>query len=91
MTNIATCLWFDDRAEEAAKLYTSIFENSKVIRTSRYGESGAEVSGQEKGSVMTVDLQLENLEVQCLNAGPIFKFSPSLSFFVYCANEAEMD
>jgi predicted 3-demethylubiquinone-9 3-methyltransferase (glyoxalase superfamily) len=53
-SKIAPCLWFDSQAEEAAKFYTGIFRNSKIVATSRYGEAGKEVHGREPGTVMTV-------------------------------------
>ena len=46
---IAPCLWFDDQAEEAAKFYTSIFKNSKIIKISRYGEAGKEIHKKAAG------------------------------------------
>jgi predicted 3-demethylubiquinone-9 3-methyltransferase (glyoxalase superfamily) len=54
MQRISPSLWFDDKAEEAANFYTSIFKNSKIVKIARYGEAGAAVSGRPKGSVMTV-------------------------------------
>ena len=70
MQKITPCLWFDDKAEEAANFYVSIFKNSKVGRIARYGEAGAEVSGRPKGTVMTVEFQLEGQEFLALNGGP---------------------
>lgn len=85
------CLWFDHQAEEAVHFYTSIFENSKTGNISRYGESGSQVSGQKKGSVMAVDFELDGQNFTALNGGPIFKFSPSISFFIACDSESKMD
>ena len=62
MRKITPCLWFDNQAEEAANFYTSIFKNSKIVSVARYGEAGAEVSGRPKGTVMTVEFQLEGQE-----------------------------
>lgn len=90
MKKLSTCLWFNDQAEEAAQFYASLFKRSKVGRTVRYGGSGAEVSGQKKGSVMTVELELEGHEIMALNGGPMFKFTPANSFFVWCETEAEI-
>jgi len=50
------CLWFDKEAEEAAKFYTSLFKNSKIGSTSRYGKEGFEIHGQKEGTAMTVTL-----------------------------------
>ena len=87
MQKITPFLWFDDKAEEAANFYTSIFKNSKILNIARYGEAGP---GQ-KGTVMTVTFQLEGQEFMTLNGGPHYTFSPAISFFVNCATQAEVD
>src|ERR687884_1831755 len=84
-------LWFKDNAEEAAKFYTSIFKNSKIIDTTHYGESAAEVSGRPKGTVMTVTFELDGQLFMALNGGPVFNFSPAISFFVNCETKEEVD
>ena len=84
-------LWFEDNAEEAAKFYTSIFKNSRVIDITYYGESAAEVSGRPKGTAMTVTFELEGQQFVALNGGPIFKFSPAISFLVSCETQQEVD
>jgi predicted 3-demethylubiquinone-9 3-methyltransferase (glyoxalase superfamily) len=88
---ITPFLWFDDKAEEAAKFYCSIFENSKVGDITRYDEEGAKVSGRAKGLVMTVAFQLEGQEFVALNGGPLFKFSEAVSFVVNCETQKEVD
>lgn len=90
MKKIYPCLWFDHQAEEAAKFYSTVFSNSKIGNVARYGESMAQASGRKAGSVMTVEFSLEDLSFLGLNAGPLFKFSPSLSFFVSCDSEKEI-
>ena len=84
---IATCLWFDGKAEQAMKFYTSIFKNSKVGAVSRYGEAGP----GEKGSVMTATFEIEGQEFMALNGGPSFQFSPAISFVVRCKTQEEVD
>jgi predicted 3-demethylubiquinone-9 3-methyltransferase (glyoxalase superfamily) len=84
-------LWFDNSAEEAAKFYTSIFKNSKIIHVARYGEAAAKVSGRPKGTVMTVIFELEGQRFMALNGGPVFKFSPAISFLVNCETQEEVD
>jgi predicted 3-demethylubiquinone-9 3-methyltransferase (glyoxalase superfamily) len=84
-------LWFDGSAEEAVNFYTSVFRNSKVLSVTRYGEAGAEISGQPKGSVMTVKFQLEGQEFLALNGGPMFKFTEAISFIVNCETQDEVD
>jgi predicted 3-demethylubiquinone-9 3-methyltransferase (glyoxalase superfamily) len=91
MQKISPFLWFDHQAEEAAKFYTSIFKNSKIHGDAHYGESGAEVSGQKKGTVMTVEFTIEGVHFTALNGGPIFTFTPAISFFVYCETESEVN
>jgi predicted 3-demethylubiquinone-9 3-methyltransferase (glyoxalase superfamily) len=88
---IAPCLWFDDQAEEAAKFYTGIFENSKITQVARYGEAGREVHGKEPGSVMTVAFELDGNPFTALNGGPVFKFTEAISFQVDCETQQEVD
>ena len=91
MQKITPFLWFDDKAEEAVNFYVSIFKNSKIGSIARYGEAGAEVSGRQKGTVMTVAFQLDGQEFVALNGGPIFSFSPAISFVVNCETQEEVD
>jgi predicted 3-demethylubiquinone-9 3-methyltransferase (glyoxalase superfamily) len=91
MQTITPFLWFDDKAEEAANFYTSIFKNSKIVKIARYGEAGAEVSGRPKGSVMTVGFQLQRQEFVALNGGPQFKFTEAISLVVNCQTQEEVD
>ena len=91
MQKINPCLWFDDKAEEAAKFYVSIFKNSKLGNITRYGEAGAEVSGRPTGSVMTVTFEIGGQEFVALNGGPHFKFSEAISFMVKCETQKEID
>ena len=91
MQKITPFLWFDDKAEEAATFYTSIFKNSKVVNIARYGDAGAQVTGRPKGTVMTVAFQLEEQEFVALNGGPQFKFTEAISFVVNCQTQEEVD
>ena len=84
---ITPFLWFDGQAEEAAKFYVSIFPNSKLGSTSRYGEAGP----GPKGSVMTVAFELDGLSFTALNGGPMFKFTEAISLVVHCETQAEVD
>lgn len=88
---ISPCLWFDDNAEEAVKFYTSIFKNSKILNTSYYGESGSEVAQRPKGSVMSIEFELNGQYFMALNGGPIFKFNEAISLMVECADQKEVD
>jgi predicted 3-demethylubiquinone-9 3-methyltransferase (glyoxalase superfamily) len=87
MQKITPFLWFDGKAEEAARFYISLFKNSKVGTVTRYGEAGP----GPKGSVMSVTFQLEGQEFFALNGGPQFKFTPAISFFVTCETQQEVD
>ena len=91
MQKITPFLWFDNQAEEAVKFYTSIFKNSKIKSVTRYGEEGAKAAERPKGTVMTVVFELEGQEFIALNGGPVFTFSPAISFVVNCATQKEVD
>jgi len=80
-------LWFDDQAEEAAKLYVSVFKNSKIRKVTRYGDAGP----APKGTVMTVEFELDGQEFIALNGGPHFKFTEAVSLSVACKTQAEVD
>jgi predicted 3-demethylubiquinone-9 3-methyltransferase (glyoxalase superfamily) len=88
---MAPCLWFDTEAEQAAKFYTSIFENSRIGEISRYGKEGHEIHGREPGSVMTVSFELDGQEFTALNGGPIFKFNEAVSFQIFCETQKDAD
>jgi predicted 3-demethylubiquinone-9 3-methyltransferase (glyoxalase superfamily) len=88
---ITPCLWFDNQAEEAAKFYVSLFENSAMGAVTRYGKEGFEVHGRPEGSVLTVSFRLEGQEFTALNGGPHFKFSEAISFVVRCETQTEVD
>ena len=91
MEGITPCLWFDSNAEEAANFYTSIFENSKIRKISRYGKEGHEIHGKPEGSVLTVEFELNGQTFTALNGGPIFKFTEAISFQVGCESQEEID
>jgi predicted 3-demethylubiquinone-9 3-methyltransferase (glyoxalase superfamily) len=87
MSKIAPCLWFDTDGEEAAKLYTSVFPNSKILDIAYYGEAGP----RDAGTVMTVSFELDGLKFTALNGGPNFTFSEAVSFQVSCETQEEVD
>jgi predicted 3-demethylubiquinone-9 3-methyltransferase (glyoxalase superfamily) len=90
-SKIAPCLWFDNQGEEAARFYTGIFKNSKIVAISRYTETGQEVHGQKPGSVMTVAFELEGQSFTALNGGPVFKFNEAISLQISCESQEEVD
>jgi len=84
---ITPFLWFDGNAEEAMSFYVSVFRNSKVVTVSRYGDTGP----RKKGTVMSATFQLDGQNFYALNGGPMFKFTPAISFFVNCETQEEVD
>ena len=88
---IIPCLWFDGKAEEAAKFYCSIFDNSKITQVTHYTEAGQEVHHQKPGSVMTVAFELDGVPMVGLNGGPDFKFTEAISLQVMCKTQQEID
>ena len=84
-------LWFDDRAQEAAKFYVSIFANSRIQSTARYDDATARAAGRPAGTVMTVAFELDGQEFVALNGGPVFHFTEAVSFVVNCDTQAEID
>jgi predicted 3-demethylubiquinone-9 3-methyltransferase (glyoxalase superfamily) len=91
MQKITPFLWFNDQAEEAARFYASIFKKSKILNVTRYGAATAKASGRPKGSVMTVEFELEGQKFVALNGGPHIKFTEAISLVVNCKTQAEVD
>jgi len=88
---ITPFLWFESQAEEAAAFYTSIFQNSRILATTRYDEAAARAAGRPVGSVLTVAFELEGQNFTALNGGPVFKFTEAISFVVNCEAQTEVD
>ena len=87
MQRITTFLWFDKEAEEAAKFYCSVFENSKILGITRNLDGG----GGAKGDVLTVQFRLGDQEYVALNGGPQFKFTEAISLMINCKDQKEVD
>jgi predicted 3-demethylubiquinone-9 3-methyltransferase (glyoxalase superfamily) len=87
MPKITPFLWFDNQAEEAMNFYASIFKNFKMGSVRRYPEGAPGPAG----SLMTASFQLEGQDFMVLNAGPLFKFTEAISFFVSCETQEEVD
>jgi predicted 3-demethylubiquinone-9 3-methyltransferase (glyoxalase superfamily) len=86
MQKITTYLWFNDNAEEAINLYTSIFKNAKILSATRYpSENGT------FGKLMSATFQLEGQEFIALNGGPQFTFNEAISLLVSCQSQEEVD
>ena len=88
---IAPCLWFDTRAEDAARFYVSVFKDSRIIGISHYTSAGQDTHRKPAGSVMTVDFELAGQRITALNGGPQFKFNEAVSLQVYCEDQKEID
>ena len=87
MQKITTFLTFDGQAEEAVEFYTSVFDDSRIVSTRRYGPAGP---GSE-GSLMTATFELAGQTFMALNGGPSFEFSQGISLFVDCETQDEVD
>jgi predicted 3-demethylubiquinone-9 3-methyltransferase (glyoxalase superfamily) len=87
MPTITPCLWFDTEGEDAARHYTSIFPNSRIIDIAHYGDAGP----REAGTVMTVSFELDGKPFMALNGGPDFTFNEAISFEIECETQAEVD
>ena len=88
MSKITPCLWFDGRAEEAAKFYTSLFPDSRIDKVHR---SPADTPSGPKDSVLTVDFTIDGQPFIALNGGPDFRFNEAVSFSIDCQDQAEVD
>ncbi len=100
LQKITPCLWFDTKAEEAAKFYTGIFSGapaasagrkSEIGRIGYYNREGFEIHKKPAGSTLTVEFTLDGQSFIALNGGPDFKFTEAVSFTVYCDNQEEID
>ena len=87
MSKITPNLWFDGEAEQAAQFYTSVFENSRIVSTTRYPEGAPGPAGE----VMTVEWELDGQRFVGINGGPEFKFSEAVSFAIDCEDQDEVD
>ncbi len=84
---IFPCVWFDDRAAEAAALYTSLLPRSRVLST----VLSPEATPGPTGEVMVVEIELDGARVMLLNGGPIFPPSPAFSLVVEVDSQEELD
>ncbi len=87
MQKITTSLWFDTEAEEAAAFYTSLFDDSRIVTVTHYGEAGP----REAGLVMTVEFELAGQRYVAINGGPEFPFTEAVSLQVSCEDQDEVD
>jgi predicted 3-demethylubiquinone-9 3-methyltransferase (glyoxalase superfamily) len=84
---IVTFLWFDNNAEEAMNFYTSLFKDSKIVQITRNGPDGPGAPG----TVLVGTFEIAGQTFMALNGGPLYKFNESISLFVNCETQAEVD
>ncbi|MFN8622780.1 MAG: VOC family protein [Chloroflexota bacterium] len=87
MRPIRASLWFDGTAEEAARFYCAIFPDAEITETQRYTDAGP----GEPGSVVTVAWRIGDREFVGINGGPMYRFTPAISFVAECDDQAETD
>jgi predicted 3-demethylubiquinone-9 3-methyltransferase (glyoxalase superfamily) len=87
LAKITPCLWFDTEGEEAAKFYTTVFKNSRILDVAHYGSAGP----RPEGTVMAVRFELDGHAFVALNGGPEFTFDEAISFQIACDSQAEVD
>jgi predicted 3-demethylubiquinone-9 3-methyltransferase (glyoxalase superfamily) len=87
MQKIIPFLWFDGKAEEAANFYVSLFKDSRIVNIARYGDAGP----GPKDTAMSATFELAGQRFIALNAGPQFKFTEAISFFINCETQQEVD
>ncbi len=86
-SRIAPCLWFDGRAEEAARFYMSLFPDAAILHISRYQNDSAFAAG----TALVVEFELAGQRFQAINGGPHYKFSEAISLSIACKDAAEVD
>lgn len=85
-------LWFDNQAEEAMNFYTGLFDDARIVSINRYPEGFNEgPMADMEGKVLTAVFELAGYRFMAIDGGPLFKFTPAVSFFVNCDTEAEID
>lgn len=87
MNPITPCLWFEAQADEAVDFYLSVFPNSRRVTGAKYGP---DVPGEE-GTTMAVHFELDGSPFMAINGGPIFQFTPAVSFVINCTSQADVD
>jgi len=88
MTKVATCLWFNGQAEDAARLYTSLIPDSRINSVNR---AAADNPSTAKDEVLTIDFTVGGHDLIALNGGPEFRFNEAMSLSVLCEDQDEID
>lgn len=88
MSKIYACVWSNDKAEEMAKFYKSIFKGTKIGKTAYWG---ANPMGVKEGSVLTMHITVLGQKIMLLNGYTEMPFNESISFVVPCKTQREID
>lgn len=91
MSNLQICLWFDGQAREAAELYTSVLRDGAIKDSDQFSEVGEHHTGRPAGTEMTVEFEVEGVQMLGLNGGPMFTHSEAMSLMVYRDTQEEID
>lgn len=91
MRKVVTFLWLNDRAEEAAEFYVSLFEDARIVSKSYLTDSVAEMAGTQAGAVSSVDFELAGQRFTALNGGPMYRLTEAASILVACQDQDEID
>jgi predicted 3-demethylubiquinone-9 3-methyltransferase (glyoxalase superfamily) len=84
-------LWFNNNAQEAVDFYMSVFKDGKILNTEYYSDVREDITGHKKGDVLTIEFEILGTKFIAINAGPEFKFNPSVSFLFECDSQEEID
>ena len=84
-------LWFNNNAKDAVDFYLSVFKDGKILNTDYYTEVGEEITGHKKGDIVTIDFEILGMRFVAINAGPEFRFNPSVSFSIECRTQEQID
>lgn len=84
MQKITTCFWFDNNLEEALTFYTTVFKDARIVSITR-------IPGGVGGETVVGEFMLFGQQFRALNGGPLFKFNESISFYVNCDTQEEVD
>ena len=90
MQKVTPFLWFDDKAEEAANYYVSVFKNARIEKVVRYNKAAAAATGRPDGSAMTVAFTLDGQKYVAMNGGPHLKINEAVSFVINCESQDEV-
>ncbi len=88
---IQPCLWFNGRADDAARYYVGIFPDSRITHVSHYSDAGRAMHGMAPGTVLTVSFELDGQPFMAINGTPAYRFTEAVSFQVMCDTQEQID